>query len=310
MIYAEHISKVMERTGFPDEAKLCFNRVFDRIRNESELRKEYYALLKEYLYEKPTMALGESLNKITALAVKYGENQYTMHLAFILSCTPRMYELYEEEGIDEELYWDALIDIKAKLMECIENKGVPGTFVGGWFGGWFRLTRFALGRFQYEPISYDFGKAVELPCGETLLPGSPIANMHIPSSGIPLTDEVRNDSYKKAYDFLSKRFNTNKVFLCCSSWLLYGKHYEFLPENSNILKFMNDFHLTASVDKETFGDCWRLFGRYSEGDYKDLPEDSSLRRAYKKWLLDGNKTGSGWGCMLIEDGVNVTHREK
>ena len=77
MIYAEHISKVMERTGFPDEAKLCFNRVFDRIRNESELRKEYYALLKEYLYEKPTMALGESLNKITAIAVKYGENQYT-----------------------------------------------------------------------------------------------------------------------------------------------------------------------------------------------------------------------------------------
>ena len=133
--------------------------------------------------------------------------------------------------------------------------------------------------------------------------------MHIPSTGVPLTDEVRNASYKKAYDFLSKRFKTNKVFLCCSSCLLFGKHTEFLPENSNILKFMSDFHLTASVEKENFGDCWRLFGKYAEGEVKDLPENNSLRRAYKKWLLDGKKTGSGWGCMLIEDGVNVTHRK-
>ena len=309
MIYAKHIKKVMDKVEFPEEAKACFNRIFDRIRKEADLRKEYYALLNEYLYKEPDMKLGDSLDKVTKLAVEYGENQYTMHMAFILSCTPRMYELYEEEGIDEEIYWEGLLDLRAKLLECMECKGVPGTFVGGWFNGWFRLTRFALGRFQYEPISYNFGKAVELPCGETLLPGNPIANMHIPSTGVPLTDEVRNASYKKAYDFLSKRFKTNKVFLCCSSWLLFGKHTEFLPENSNILKFMGDFHLTTSVEKETFGDCWRLFGKYAEGEVKDLPENNSLRRAYKKWLLDGKKTGSGWGCMLIEDGVNVTHRK-
>ena len=310
MIYAEHIKKVMDKVEFPEEAKACFNRIFDRIRNEADLRKEYYALLNEYLYKEPDMKLGDSLDKVTKLAVEYGENQYTMHMAFILSCTPRMYELYEEEGIDEEIYWEGLLDLRAKLLECMECKGVPGTFVGGWFNGWFRLTRFALGRFQYEPISYNFGKAVELPCGETLLPGNPIAKMHIPSTGVPLTDEVRNASYKKAYDFLSKRFKTNKVFLCCSSWLLFGRHPEFLPENSNILKFMSDFHLTASVVEENFGNSWRLFGKYADGEVKDYPENNSLRRAYKKWLLDGNKTGSGWGCMMIENGINVTHKEK
>ncbi|MBP3324594.1 MAG: DUF5596 domain-containing protein [Clostridia bacterium] len=310
MIYAEHIKKVMDKVEFPEEAKACFNRIFDRIRNEADLRKEYYALLNEYLYKEPDMKLGDSLDKVTKLAVEYGENQYTMHMAFILSCTPRMYELYEEEGIDEEIYWEGLLDLRAKLLECMECKGVPGTFVGGWFNGWFRLTRFALGRFQYEPISYNFGKAVELPCGETLLPGNPIANMHIPSTGVPLTDEVRNASYKKAYDFLSKRFKTNKVFLCCSSWLLFGKHTEFLPEKSNILKFMSDFHLTASVEEEKFGNNWRLYGKYADGEVKDYPENNSLRRAYKKWLLDGNKTGSGWGCMMIENGINVTHKDK
>ena len=108
MIYAEHIKKVMDKVEFPDEAKACFNRIFERIRNEADLRKEYYALLKEYLYEKPDMRLGDSLNKVTELAVKIGENSYTMHMAFILSCTPTMYELYEEEGIDEEIYWEGL----------------------------------------------------------------------------------------------------------------------------------------------------------------------------------------------------------
>ena len=131
MIYTEHIQKVMDRTGFPEEAKACFNRVFDRIRSESALRKEYYALLNEYLYIDQELPLGKSLDKVTALAAKYGENQYTMHLAFILSCTPRMYELYEEEGIDEEIYWESVIDLRCKLLECMECKGVPGTFVGG-----------------------------------------------------------------------------------------------------------------------------------------------------------------------------------
>jgi hypothetical protein len=34
------------------------------------------------------------------------------------------------------------------------------------------------------------------------------------------------------------------------------------------------------------------------GDFKDYPEDSSLRRAYKKFLLDGNRTGSGYGVFF------------
>ena len=80
MIYQEHINKVMDRTGFPQEAKDCFNRVFDRIRSDAGFRKEYYALLNEYLYRDLELPLGTSLDKVSQLASKYGENQYTMHL--------------------------------------------------------------------------------------------------------------------------------------------------------------------------------------------------------------------------------------
>lgn len=46
----------------------------------------------------------------------------------------------------------------------------------------------------------------------------------------------------------------------CGSWLLYEGHREFLPENSNILRFMDDFDIIRSADKEKFGDGWRVFG--------------------------------------------------
>lgn len=307
MIYQDHIRLVMDRTGFPEEAKACFHRIFQRIQTEDALRKAYYRILNTYLYECPDMKLESALDRVTTLAADYGENQFSMHMAFILSCTPRMYQLYEEEGIPEEIYWDSVEDLKYKLIECMECKGVPGTFVGSWFHGWFRLKRFALGRFQYEPICYDFGAPVTLPSGDVLMPGTPVANMHIPASGIPLTDAVRNDSYRRAYEFLSRRFQSNQVYLCCSSWLLFARHREFLPAHSNILKFMNDFHLTCSLEDTCFHDAWRVYGHYADGPVEDYPEDSSMQRAFKNWLLQGNHTGSGWGCMLLENGVNVTH---
>ena len=174
MIYQEHINKVMDRTGFPQEAKDCFNRVFDRIRNEPVLRKEYYALLHEYLYLDQELSLGKSLDKVTQLAAKYGENEYTMHLAFILSCTPRMYELYEEEGIDEEIYWESMIDLRCKLLECMECKGVPGTFVGGWFNGWFRLTRLPWAGSSRTSLAIISARPWSCPAARPFCPACPL----------------------------------------------------------------------------------------------------------------------------------------
>ena len=60
---------------------------------------------------------------------------------------------------------------------------------------------------------------------------------HIPSSGIPLTDEVRLDSYKKAYEFFKDyRREDGLMIFECGSWLLWDGYKEFLPAKSNILK--------------------------------------------------------------------------
>ena len=90
------------------------------------------------------------------------------------------------------------------------------------------------------------------------------------------------------------------MLFCCGSWLLYPRHREFLPEKSNILRFLDDFEIVSWAEKENFGDAWRVFGRYSELPVEQLPRDTSLRRAYADWLAAGNKTGDGYGLFLFD----------
>ena len=76
---------------------------------------------------------------------------------------------------------------------------MPGTFVAGWNDGAFKMKRFAYGRFQYELCTYNWENDFVTSCGKVLKVGDTYVNFHIPSSGIPLTDEVRLASYKEAY---------------------------------------------------------------------------------------------------------------
>ena len=170
------------------------------------------------------------------------------------------------------------------------------------------MTRFALGRFQYV-LRYSDRETFTSPSGFVVNKGDPYLEFHIPSSGIPLTDEVRNDSYRRAWEFFKDQFGDKPVYLSTSSWLIYPAHKLFLSEKSNIRKFIDDFDICFANPKDNFGDRWRLYGRYADLPVEEWPEDTSMRRDFKKWILSGNKTGNAWGLILMENGENVTHKK-
>ena len=93
----------------------------------------------------------------------------------------------------------------------------------------------------------------------------------------------------------------------CGSWLLYPKHYEFLPKGSNILRFMDNFDIVHSWEDPGFGDCWRVFNKNWDGDATALPRSSSLQRAYAEWLENGNNAGEGHG-ILVYDGEKIINK--
>lgn len=158
---------------------------------------------------------------------------------------------------------------------------------------------FGLGRFEYELWEHDEEDYIA-PCGKALRHGDPEINFHIPSSGVPITDEARLDSYKRAYEFYKDKLVGGVAFFRCNSWLLYPGHREFLPENSNILRFMDDFDIVSYKVWPELGDLWRIFGRYADRAPKELPTDTALRRAYAERIRSGGTLGKGFGYIVFD----------
>ncbi|MBQ6164476.1 MAG: DUF5596 domain-containing protein [Clostridia bacterium] len=308
MSYTEFVTEVCERLDFPAEARTCFLGVEKNLENNASFAASLERLVRLFC-KTDEISLHLLIPRVNRLAKKYKENKYTMDLVFVMHLAKRTRERYREQGLSEELFWNSMTDLKYKLLECMACKNVPGTFVAGWNEGFLRLGRFTLGRFQYEPNGVYDGKDLQLECGLTVKKGARFLGFHIPSSGQPLTDDMRNGSYRMAYEHFKDWAGGDIVLLRTHSWLLYPGHREFLPEKSNILRFMDDFEIYESGDSDNFGDAWRVFNQYAELPVTEWPEDTSMRRAFKARLLSGGKTGSGAGFIVMYNGENVTHKK-
>ncbi len=224
-----------------------------------------------------------------------GVHAYTLHLLLFICFSRRLHERYREAGIDEQIWFDSMCDLKWKLRECWRMYGIWGSFVARWFPGFFTMSRFALGRFQYETIrmgeTYTYG-------GKTVGAEDTVLNFHIPSCG-PITPERRMDSYRRAEAFYRDLFPDGITVLTCHSWLLFPAHREMLPPDSNIVGFMNDFQLLHAEEDPGYHDFWRVFYRaYSP----DMPAETTLQRAYLARRNSGLPGGAGRGVILLQNG--------
>ena len=237
------------------------------------------------------------IRRITLLAEELELDVRIVHQLFLICLTPALHEKHQKAGLPEELYDKIQWDVYRKLMECHEVHGVWGTVTATWNTRAFQLTRFQLGRLQFEPIyayaSYENG---ELSVKE----GDTVINIHIPS-GLPLTREACKDSLKQAYAWFSPLFGDKPVVLFCASWLLSPDHREMLPPQSNIIGFLDLFRPVAG-DRTVENNLWRIFGQMDCSDIATLPRKTSLQRIYADTLAQGKMPRSGMGFIFMKDG--------
>ena len=286
----------MTEIGFDDEAIETLSSDLERMLAEPESK----AILEKQvaLYETDVNRnYGEILSETDKAAEIAGVHKYSAELMIFILFSKHLRALYKERGISDRIWFDSMCDLKWKLWECKAVKGSWGSFVAGWFPGFFNLTRFALGRLQFEIVEFDGEYEKD---GKKLKKGDKVVNVHIPRTLTPLDKESRDDAYAQAAEFFREMTDGAPIAFVCSSWLLYPEAEKILPAHSNIRGFMADYDIIRSkVDEEgDYHNMWRLFDMDFTGDFKDYPEDSSLRRAYKKFLLDGNRTGSGYGVFF------------
>ena len=224
-----------------------------------------------------------------------GVNEYTAQLLVYQCITRRLRELYTERNISKDIYDKTVLDLRYKLEECKLVYGIRGSFVADWFAGFYRLTRFAIGRLQFEVI--DFGANYEKN-GFVLTPDTKVLNVHIPRSLEPLNEEACNASYAMAKEFFADKVGDPTPFIC-HSWMLYPDNKVILPEDNNVHRFMSRFEILAWENDPKTEDLWRLFDT-DEKDPASLPTDTRMRRAYVEHLKNGGKLGWGHGVFVLD----------
>ena len=294
-----YASEFMTEIGFDRDAIASLSADLDKILANSESR----ALIEECV-ELYNENIDRDYKVLVAMADKAGElsgvHIYSAEMLMFIMLTKRLRELYREKNISDKIWFDSVSDLKWKLWECKAVKGIWGSFVNVWYYRFFDMTRFALGRLQFEIWDVNDECTIN---GRDVKKGMKAISIHIPRTLTPLTKESKLDAYRQAVEVFGAEFGDQPVLFACHSWLLSKEMPELLKDGSNLKGFFDDFYIVKyeTAEKGEYPDAWRLFDMEYTGNLDDYPEDSSLRRSYKAYLKNGGQMGWGMGFFFADD---------
>ena len=187
-------------------------------------------------------------------------------------------------------------DIWLSTMRCFtrfvnEHYSSTGKYAfdrGFWTTRQIGAKLFRVGELEYELRETD----------DEALPR--IISLHIPSDALMTADRL-NDSVARAKEFLKEYFpDWANLPMRCHSWLLSPALKPLLDEHSNILRFQRAFDIDTE-EYESNGELqwvFKLIGEQQKNvDLSALPEDTSLQRRMKAYLLEGGKIGTAAGFL-------------
>lgn len=149
-----------------------------------------------------------------------------------------------------------------------------------WFPRQISLNEYRIGALEYEFVE---GEDREIA-------------VHIPSDA-DLRKASVAQSIKEFYEFRKKYYpEWETVKLTCDTWMLMPELKELLGEESNIIAFQNLFEIDTVDYDATWYMGWIFPGVEKVDEF--LPEETSLQRNMKKYLLDGRKFGIAKGHLI------------
>ena len=196
------------------------------------------------------------------------------------------YEDYQSQGIGDEIFDATFYDLTLWCENCFREYGEYGINEYDWFFRHFDLQIFRLGRLEFEKMESPWEIHA---AGWEIRKGHPVISVHIPQRE-KLTPQAVAHSLEKG-----KSFWGDELPYLCHSWLLYPGLKEVLSQTSNILQFQNYFQI-VDIDFAENEAEWRIFGKVEENPEK-YPENTTLQKRAKQYLLSGKKLGNGLGVL-------------
>ena len=289
-----YIRYIARKLSFPDDAVEYFVASAEKI--AGDVKTEILMRDAVDTFEKTNYSYDGLFARHDSIGACVGLRRCTVNMLMLLQACESLERKYAENGYSDGLFVDSMSDLRSKLIECKEVWDGWGTY-SSWHPGFFRLTRFALGRFQFE--KREFAKNYTGIAGNFIKPGDTVLNFHIPSNGQSLSEEIRLDSYRRAKEFFFPEVD-GPVAFACNSWLLWPEYESCIPKSSNIMSFRHDFTIIDAKPDDGFSDGWRIFGAAAKNDVSEWPRDTSLRRAIAEFTEGGGRHGSGYGVFFFD----------
>lgn len=201
-------------------------------------------------------------------------------LACMLKASANLYDLYKSKGISDEVYVETM---KCYTRFINETHRMTGSY---YFDRQWWTARQAGGHlFRIGELEYELKR----------LEDKQVIDIHIPSDA-DFSSRAVDESLEMAEGFL--RMFYPEMLGCdftCASWLLSKQLEDMLKEGSNIRSFAKRFEILGDGEPDTEFVEWIFNTKTS--NYETLPENTSLQRAMKKFILSGGVFRNGYGVL-------------
>lgn len=221
----------------------------------------------------------KSIEGLTKYLTPDEEGLKMLTCQLIAAC--RSYEKYKEMGIPDDIYIGTMKFFSRFLYH---HKKIYGEYKYVW--GWWAVRQIAMQEFRIGDLEYEMITQED----------KKLVSIHIPSDADMTTSNLRR-SYLEAREFFAEYYpDFAETDMICGSWLLAPELKTLLPGNSRIIQFQNSFVLT-SKEEDSPGFLDWIYGR-RDIPYEDLPEETSLQRKLKPYLLNGGKIAWANGTLI------------
>lgn len=275
------MKKLMADIAIPDLVQATVLKNFTKI-GDKALKRSAQKLLDVRVAAQEAERLGKLYSNETLM-----ELTYHLYAAFLCWNT-----IYLPQGISYEIYIDTM---KCFTRFLEETRKIISTYKfnrGFWTWRYTSGLIYRIQELEFELVAPPHKiKAVGLA-------GKKYISVHIPSDA-NLSHEIISKNYLEVKFFLKKHFPSyEQVPFVTSTWLLSPKLKDWLKEKSNLRLFASDYDLVKTSPDSDEGVPW-VFNSIS-ADILNYPEETSLQKAAKKWMMSGGHIGSALG-ILKED---------
>ncbi|WP_406278404.1 acyltransferase domain-containing protein [Embleya sp. NBC_00896] len=257
------------------------------------------------LFERSVRALVAGIGTIDqrlelpALPDELGAVGRYFHICVFIAARPHVLAYHHDLGIPADVSRRTLADLGRHLAVHRRRRGTGGLIARFWPKLHFRGELYELGRLQFQRSLLGRGAASAAAAGLPYGPRDPALALHIPDFHGPLTPAACDESLALARAFFPRHFPEEPYRVAvCGSWLLDPQLREYLPADSNIIRFQRRFHLETDPtggDPEDTAAIGFVFGDPALPP-ETLPRRTSLERAIGDHLRAGRHwyVNVGW----------------